>query len=140
TGGRRRRLMNRMRLFAGVCAGLVLMLSASAFPAQQPAGTVPQQQVDQRPASANAPEPFKSKEGKTGWRVTIPGNKPLATPAVSDDTIFLGGGFGSHEFYAFDAKTGKQKWVYKTGDDGPTAAVISGDTIAFNTESCELEL
>jgi len=95
---------------------------------------------NQRPVYAEAPQSFKSKEGKTGWKVTIPGNHPLATPAVADDTIFLGGGFGSHEFYAFDAKTGKQKWVYKTNDDGPTAAVISGDYIAFNTESCELEI
>ena len=70
----------------------------------------------------------------------IPGCKPLATPAFTDGQLFLGGGFGSHEFYAFDAKTGKQAWVYRTGDDGPTAAVISGDLIAFNTESCELEI
>ena len=85
--------------------------------------------------------PFTTPEGRLkGWKTRIPGNRPLATPAVVEGRVFLGGGFGSHEFYAFDAKTGKQKWVYKTGDDGPTAAVISGDYIAFNTESCELEL
>jgi outer membrane protein assembly factor BamB len=31
----------------------------------------------------------------------------LATPAVFDGKVFLGGGFGSYEFYALDAKTGK---------------------------------
>ena len=98
------------------------------------------QQGNQRPVSADNPEPFKSKEGKTGWKVTIPGNHPLATPAVADDTIFLGGGFGSHEFYAFDAKTGKKDWLYQTADDGPTAAVVSDGNIGFNTESCELEI
>src|SRR5262249_23158123 len=72
--------------------------------------------------------------------VTIPGNRPLATPAVAHGKLFLGGGFGSHEFYAFDAKNGKQLWLYRTGDDGPTAAAVEGDLIAFNTESCELEI
>jgi Ca-activated chloride channel family protein len=89
---------------------------------------------------AGAPEAFASKEGKKGWRVTIPGNRPIATPAVADNKIFLGGGFGSHEFYSLDAKTGKQLWLYQTGDDGPTAAVIADELIAFNTESCELEI
>jgi outer membrane protein assembly factor BamB len=112
------------------------MMLVSAFPGQQPASQTP---VAQAPA-AGAPEAFTSKEGKKGWRVTIAGNRPLATPAVADGKLFIGGGFGSHEFYGLDVKTGTQEWVYRTGDDGPTAAVISGDLIAFNTESCELEI
>src|ERR1700722_12572328 len=46
--------------------------------------------------------PFKSTDGKTGWKVTIPGGRALATPAVVGGTVFAGGGFGSNEFYAFD--------------------------------------
>jgi outer membrane protein assembly factor BamB len=90
--------------------------------------------------SATAPVAFTSKEGKTGWKVMIPGNRPLATPAVVDGKIFIGGGFGSYEFYCLDAKSGKQNWVYRTGDDGPTAAVVSDGYVAFNTESCEIEI
>src|SRR5439155_819024 len=45
-----------------------------------------------------------------------------------------------HEFYAFDALTGKKLWLYRTGDDGPTAAVVEDGYVAFNTESCELEI
>src|SRR5262249_26095176 len=87
------------------------------------------------------PEPFASKDAKImGWKVMIPGNRPLATPAVVDGKVFIGGGLGSHEFYAFDAVTGKKVWHYRTGDDGPTAAVIEDGHIAFNTESCELEI
>jgi outer membrane protein assembly factor BamB len=86
------------------------------------------------------PTVVTTKEGKKGWKVQIPGNKPLATPAVADGKVFIGGGFGSHEFYAFDAKTGKKVWMYRTGDDGPTAAVVQDGYIAFNTESCELEI
>src|SRR5262249_62301414 len=70
------------------------------------------------------PVEFKSKDGKIkGWKVVIPGNKALATPAVVDGKVFVGGGFGSHEFYAFDAVSGKKVWTYQTADDGPTAAV-----------------
>src|SRR5207302_8791253 len=88
-----------------------------------------------------SPVPFRSPDGKiVGWKVTIPGNRPLATPALADGKVFLGGGFGSHEFYALDSETGKLLWTYRTADDGPTAAVVADGKIAFNTESCELEV
>lgn len=88
-----------------------------------------------------APVPFRSPDGKiSGWKMAIPGGRPLATPAVVDGQIFVGGGFGSHEFYALDAATGNLRWVYHTADDGPTAAVVGDGRIVFNTESCELEV
>src|SRR4051812_44804829 len=77
---------------------------------------------------------------KRGWKVTLPGNRPLATPAVIDGRVFLGGGFGSYDFYALDAVTGNVAWQYQTEDDGPTAAVVAEDCVVFNTESCELEV
>jgi outer membrane protein assembly factor BamB len=77
---------------------------------------------------------------RKGWQVSLPGGRPLATPAVGDGRVFLGGGFGSYEFYALDADTGAQVWQYQTEDDGPTAAVVEGGYVAFNTESCELEV
>jgi outer membrane protein assembly factor BamB len=87
------------------------------------------------------PIPFRAKEnGIQGWTVTIPGRRPLATPALANGHVVLGGGFGSYEFYAFDAETGRLAWQYQTNDDGPTAAVVAEDLIAFNTESCELEV
>jgi outer membrane protein assembly factor BamB len=50
--------------------------------------------------------------------------------------IFVGGGYGSHEFYAFDGQTGAVVWRAKTSDDGPSAAVVENGYVAFNTESC----
>ena len=87
------------------------------------------------------PVAWQSKDGhRNGWKVTIPGQRPLATPAVADGRIFLGGGFGSYDFYALDAATGHVLWQYQTEDDGPTAAVVHEGHVAFNTESCELEV
>jgi outer membrane protein assembly factor BamB len=102
-------------------------------------------QLDQRLRGqlppVDAPQPFVSGDGRIrGWKVTIPGRRPLATPAVSADRVFLGGGFGSYEFYAFEADSGRLGWQYQTMDDGPTAAVVLDDLVAFNTESCEVEV
>jgi Ca-activated chloride channel homolog len=87
------------------------------------------------------PSPFVGPEGRfRGWKVRIPGGHTLATPAVLDGRVFLGGGFGSYDFYALDAATGAVAWQYQTTDDGPTAAVVQDDFVVFNTESCELEV
>src|SRR6185503_7255397 len=88
-------------------------------------------------AQANLkPVSFKTSDGKTGWVVRIPGDRPISTPAYANGRLFVGGGYGSHEFYAFDARTGAKVWEMKTSDDGPTAAVVEDGYVAFNTESC----
>lgn len=91
-----------------------------------------------RPGRDLQPAVFKTADGREGWVVRIPGGRPLATPAYSKGRLFVGGGYGSHEFYAFDAKTGRMVWKTNTGDDGPTAAVVEDGLVAFNTESCTL--
>ncbi len=83
-----------------------------------------------------APEKIIRKNGLPGWKVQIPGNRPLATVAYADGKLYVGGGYGSYEFYCLDAATGKVEWVFKTGDDGPTAAVVKKGYVVFNTESC----
>src|SRR5215813_5624789 len=79
---------------------------------------------------------FITPDGKQGWVMRIPGSLPIATPAYADGMIFVGGGYGSHEFYAVDAETGSVVWKMNTQDDGPTAAVVEDGYVAFNTESC----
>lgn len=66
----------------------------------------------------------------------IPGNHPIVTPAYADGLLFMGGGYGSHEFYTFRAATGAVAWKITTTDDGPTSAVVEGSYVGFNTESC----
>jgi outer membrane protein assembly factor BamB len=85
------------------------------------------------------PMSFQSPDGRfQGWKVTIPGGHSRATPAVVNGRVFLGGGFGSFDFYAFNADDGSLAWQYQTTDDGPAAVV--DDHVVFNTESCELEV
>jgi outer membrane protein assembly factor BamB len=89
----------------------------------------------------NPPIPFQTRDAAIrGWKVAIPGGRPLATPAVADGRVFLGGGFGSYDFYALNAETGQVAWQYQTTDDGPTAAVVADGYVVFNTESCEVEV
>src|SRR5437660_1590848 len=115
--------------------------SAAKQPGEPGQEAAPVQNRSEQPPKVADAVPFRTKDGKTkGWKVVVPGGRPLATPAVVNGKVFVGGGFGSHEFYAFDANTGKKLWVYRTGDDGPTAAVVEGGFVAFNTESCELEI
>ena len=74
--------------------------------------------------------------GFRGWTATIPGRRELTTPALDAGRLFLGAGFGSYEFYAFDARSGEMLWGQRTRDDGPTAAAVRDGYVAFNTESC----
>jgi outer membrane protein assembly factor BamB len=91
--------------------------------------------------SVEEPSAFLSPDGRfRGWKVNLPDRYALATPAVFNGRVFLGGGFGSYDFYAFNANDGTLAWHCQTSDDGPTAAVVEDDHVVFNTESCELEV
>lgn len=79
---------------------------------------------------------FIAPDGRSGWCLRMPGGRPIATPAHEEGRLFVGGGYGSHEFYAFDAIAGELIWKLRTADDGPTAAVVERGLVAFNTESC----
>jgi outer membrane protein assembly factor BamB len=134
-----------------VAAGAALVISsfgasrgdAPAKPTSQPSTRPAQVKIDMDKAvpvelavkEDLTPEAFTTRDGRSGWAIRIPGNRPIATPAYADGKIFVGGGYGSHEFYAFDATTGKKVWQMTTADDGPTAAVVEDGCVAFNTES-----
>jgi len=102
--------------------------------APEPAEALDEIDIDE--AAVLSPQDITYSSGKTGWKVTIPGNRPLATIAYEDGLVFVGGGYGSYEFYAIDAKTGELAWMFTTGDDGPTAAIVKNGYVIFNTESC----
>jgi Ca-activated chloride channel homolog len=134
-----------------LCATVGLLLGARAMPSREAqeakAAKNAAQKIDLAAATkVNLPDAkqdlqavrFLTADGKTGWVLRLPGRRPIATPAYADGMLFVGGGYGSHEFYAVDADSGKVIWKLPTGDDGPTAAVVEDGRVAFNTESCTL--
>lgn len=56
-------------------------------------------------------------DGKSGRVLRLSGGRPIATPAYADGMLFVGGGYGSHEFCSVDADTGKIVWKIQTGDE-----------------------
>ncbi|MEZ4248072.1 MAG: VIT domain-containing protein [Polyangiales bacterium] len=81
---------------------------------------------------------FAFEDGKRGWITALPSSEMLTTPTYGDGKVFLGGGFASHRFFAFDAFRGDLAWSLAAPDGGPTAAIYDRDRILFNTESCTL--
>ncbi len=90
------------------------------------------------PAATNSPSAIKTDDGKTGWVVQVSG-EALCTPAYGNGKIFLGGGFSSREFFAFNASTGQKAWQIPTLDNGPTSPAVDKNVVTYNTESCHIE-
>lgn len=72
-----------------------------------------------------------------GWFARPTGQR-LLTPIYGDGRVYVGGGFGSHQVFAYDARDGEREWVASAPDGGPSAAILEDDKILFNTESCTL--
>jgi len=81
---------------------------------------------------------FNFGQGRRGWVTAMPRAELLTSPAFHDGKVFLGGGFVSHRFYAFDAYSGELSWSMPAPDGGPTAAIIEDDKVIYNTESCTI--
>ena len=73
-----------------------------------------------------------------GYCIQLPSVTNIPTPAVINGTVYLSGGFGSRQYYAFEAVTGKNKWAINLDDDGPSSPAIEDNIIVFNTESCTI--
>jgi Ca-activated chloride channel family protein len=99
-------------------------------------GAVSRRGFWRRAARELEPEIVCGEDGRLGWRVRLPGGRPLSTPALAGGLVLIGGGFGSHDFFAFEAASGRLRYRLRTKDDGPTAAAVLGSRAAFNTESC----
>lgn len=81
---------------------------------------------------------FSFEQGQRGWVTALPNAEVLTTPTYGDGKVFLGGGFASHRFFAFDAFGGEMQWSLAAPDGGPTAALYERDRVLFNTESCTI--
>ena len=73
-----------------------------------------------------------------GFCIQLPSKTNIPTPAVINGTLYVSGGFGSRQYYSFDAETGENKWAINLDDDGPSSPAIEDGIIVFNTESCTI--
>ncbi len=73
-----------------------------------------------------------------GFVIQLPARSLTPSPTLYKGMLYVSGGFGSKEFYAFHATTGAVEWALTLDDDGPTSAVIEDDVVVFNTESCTI--
>jgi outer membrane protein assembly factor BamB len=73
-----------------------------------------------------------------GYVITMGSYTNVPTPVVKDGTVYVSGGFGSKQFYAFDALSGQNIWAINLDDDGPSSPAVEDSIIVFNTESCTI--
>ena len=73
-----------------------------------------------------------------GFVVKLPSSNGVPTPTVKDGKLFVSGGFGSKQYFCFDAKNGEKVWGMDLDDDGPSSGVVEDGIVVFNTESCTI--
>jgi outer membrane protein assembly factor BamB len=88
-------------------------------------------------ASPRQMEEYLEKK-EDGFVIQLPAKSLTPSPTIYKGMVLVSGGFGSKEYYAFDAQTGEVKWAINLDDDGPTSAVVQDDIVVFNTESCTI--
>lgn len=72
---------------------------------------------------------------KRGFSVRV-GYGLIPTPAVHDGKVFVAGGAGSTQFFAFREGTGDFEWGATLSDDGPSTPACVGEVCVVNTHSC----
>ena len=103
-------MTSRATLTLATASSILTMLAPPAY-ANPPAGMhAPKTGVTKITGLPPKPETFRTPDGKLGWKLHVPGGRPLATPAYAEDMVYVGGGYGSHEFYALRAGTGEVVW------------------------------
>jgi outer membrane protein assembly factor BamB len=86
------------------------------------------------PTNANA----TSSETEDGFVVKLPSSNGVPTPTVHNGKLYVSGGFGSKQYFCFDAKSGQKEWGVDLDDDGPSSGVVEDGVVVFNTESCTI--
>ncbi len=73
-----------------------------------------------------------------GFSIQLGSYTNIPTPAVINGHVYMSGGFGSKQYYSFNAQTGKLDWAIDLDDDGPSSPAVEDGIIVFNTESCTI--
>lgn len=73
-----------------------------------------------------------------GFIIKMPASTNIPTVGFHDGKLYVSGGFGSRQYYAFDGQSGTNIWAVNLDDDGPSSCVIQDGVVVFNTESCTI--
>jgi len=73
---------------------------------------------------------LNAETGKLAWKYDAKGSWVLTTPAIKDGTVYLGTS-DTFLFIALDAKTGKEKFRYKTHGYVYSSPALAGNTAYF---------
>lgn len=133
------------------CLALLLLSLGAVFSQNSLAGEDITLKIRQMQASAPLPaEDFRPghvvfrgledylQKSETGYSIQLPHQGLTPSPTFRNGIIYLSGGFGSKEFYAFKAENGELLWALNLDDDGPSSAVVEEGIVVFNTESCTI--
>ena len=76
--------------------------------------------------------------GEAVWRYTIDGSPFVASPAVTDEVVVIGG--GDMRVHGIDNRTGKTRWTYTTLGAVDSSPVIVGDKVVVGSDDGRLYL
>ena len=152
--------MRSLPTFIPLLAFTVFLIFSSCQTTQESPNSVPQeipdstnilalakdlQRVARKPTENFRPGHVSPKQMKDylekrdgGFAIQLPKRSLTPSPTIYNGLLLVSGGFGSKEYYAFDAVDGSLKWALDLDDDGPTSAVVEDDIVVFNTESCTI--
>ena len=139
------RYLHRLSLWLVLCLSLTSLAAQPADSTDILAEVLRMQAAMPAPGTNFRPGHATPRQGDSlthlrtgGFALHLPHTGLVPTPAVAGDLLYTGGGFGSKQFFAFDAQTGALRWAVDLDDDGPSTPVVADGLVVFNTESCTL--
>ncbi|MFN8396076.1 MAG: PQQ-binding-like beta-propeller repeat protein [Bacteroidia bacterium] len=76
------------------------------------------------------------KKRKNGYSLNLKTKSLAVTPTIYKDNLYVPGGFDQEAFSSVRLKDGKVNWTVKLDDNGPSNALVTEESVIFNTESC----
>lgn len=90
--------------------------------------------MESRPAPSDSL--IRRKRRKNGYSLNLRTKSLAVTPTIYKENLYVPGGFDQEGFSSVRLKDGKVNWSIRLGDNGPSNALVTEESVIFNTESC----
>ncbi|MFG2000914.1 PQQ-binding-like beta-propeller repeat protein [Spirillospora sp. NPDC048911] len=127
-GGGRGPSRRRILVLGGAGAATAVTATVAGvllWPEERPSAAPTRPSPSTGPTSAPPPQPVKV--SKPVWRRNTGEEYLMTSPTVAGGTVFVGSEKG--DLFAFDARTGKPRWRYATGQPVRSQAAIAGGVV-----------